>query len=325
MGFAHADLLGVLKLALLTESATDTYAAAIDRRATLYNAPWLGRFIRDVWVPDERLHHTPYRTMLISAGVPEDELDAEIARTCARALDYRSGDTPVHLTAYGMIQEYVTDNWHGLIAGLLRPTLPRAAHIANRVKQRETLHTLWYLDMTAIQVEANPQLLTHVAEAVAHFEMPGKSLVPELEPQVPRWLNLLGNDFERWARDIARLLYTIAGDTARSGALLMRVSEERGTRLGPLPAGVVRATFDRLGGGGYGLLGEALLERVGLGYLYRDRRRTNGQTASLPSRLRGMVRRWLAHQIDVRVEPEAHSARTPVRLAAPLVAGRKAA
>jgi hypothetical protein len=298
-GMTAADMIGVLKVAMLTESATDTYAETILSRATRYRAAWLGRFIRDVWAPDEALHHTPYVAMLKSAGVPQDELAAEISRTRGRALDYHSGDTPIHLTTYGMIQEHATDNWHGMIAKILRPTVPSAARLANHVKRRETAHTMWYRDMTALQLEASPHLLGHVAEAISTFEMPGTSLVPELDPHVERWMRLMGNDYDRSGRDLVRLLYSVVGDTQRAGQLIVRVAAEGGTKIGPLAPVVIRSALDRLGGRGYGLLGEAVLERVGLGYLYRDRSRA----ASLPSRIRGMLRRWLAAQIDLQFEP----------------------
>jgi hypothetical protein len=301
-GMTADDMIGALKLAMLTESATDTYADTILTRAARYDAAWLGRFTRDIWAPDEALHHTPYVAMLESAGISAEEIAAEIARTRGRSLDYHSGDTPIHLTTYGMIQEYVTDNWHGLIADILRPTVPSAAHLAYHVKRRETIHTIWYRDMTALQLEANPGLLGHVAEAVTTFEMPGPSLVPEFDQHVPRWMPLMGCDDVRTGRDIVRMLYTIVGDTQRAGQLALRVAAERGVKIGPLTPSVIRAALDRLGGNGYGLVGEAVLEKVGLGYLYRDRRSTAGRPASLPSRVRGMLRRWLADQIDVGVD-----------------------
>jgi hypothetical protein len=245
--------------------------------------------------------------MLLSVGVSEAEIEREIGETTARALDYRSGDTPAHLTAYGMIQEYITDHWHGLIARVARPAAPAAAHMASRVKQRETLHTLWYRDMTALQVESDPRLLRHVAEAISHFEMPGKSLVPQLEPEVPRWLPVLGADYDLMARDIVRLLYRIAGDTRAAGRLIVDIAAQRGTRVGFVPPGAVRAALDRLGGPGYGLLGEALLEKVGLGYLYSDGQRP-GRRPSRAGQLRGMLRRWIADQIEVRVAPAAEPA-----------------
>ncbi len=98
------DFVGVLKLALLTECATDSYAAVIEDRAARYDAGRLGRFTRDVWVPDERMHHAPYRAMLLRSGFTERELDAEIAETQARTYVHHSGDTPIHITAFGMVQ-----------------------------------------------------------------------------------------------------------------------------------------------------------------------------------------------------------------------------
>jgi hypothetical protein len=68
-----------------------------------------------------------------------------------------------------MVQEYLTDNWHGLIASLLKEASPQAAYMATRIKRRETLHTAWYRDMTALQIEANPTYVTYVAEEVARF------------------------------------------------------------------------------------------------------------------------------------------------------------
>jgi hypothetical protein len=298
------DFVGVLKLALLTECATDSYAAVIEDRASRYDAGWLGRFTRDVWVPDERTHHAPYRTMLLRSGFTERELDAEIAETQAKTYVHHSGDTPIHITAFGMVQEYLTDHWHGRIAALLRQSSPEAAAMANQIKRRETIHTIWYRDMTALQLEANPALLPNVAEAVAHFHMPGTVLVPDLEAQVPRWLPALGTDFERLTRDLIRHLHALAGDTERSARLLLAIAEERGMRAGPLPASLVRRVFDRLGGPGYGLLGEALLVRVGLGRLYAAEGR-GAHPASMRargSRLRGLLRGWLARQIDVRLE-----------------------
>ena len=49
-GMSEEDFYGILKLALLTECATDLYAAAISDRGRHYGAPWLVRF--NVW--DER-------------------------------------------------------------------------------------------------------------------------------------------------------------------------------------------------------------------------------------------------------------------------------
>ena len=297
-GLSEDDFVGILRLALLTECATDTYAAAISGRARRYGAGWLATFTERVWAPDEHTHHLPYRGMLLDLGFSADDLDRDIADAQERRLEHRSGDTPAHLTTYAMIQEYVTDRWHGLIAGLLRQRAPEAATMAHWIKRRETLHTIWYRDMTALQLEANPALLRHIAEAAAHFHMPGKSIAPELETHVPRWLALMGADVEQAARDLSRHLYDVVRDTRTAGELLVSIAAEKRIAIGPLPAPAVRAALNRLGGPGYGLLGEALLERVGLGYLFAPRQ-AGGTHEPLSGRLRGMLRTWIGGQIDL--------------------------
>ena len=59
-GLSEDDLAGILKLALLTECATDSYAAAIGERARRFGAGWLARFNDNVWTPDELTHSDPY-------------------------------------------------------------------------------------------------------------------------------------------------------------------------------------------------------------------------------------------------------------------------
>ncbi len=301
-GLSEDDFIGILKLALLTECATETYGDAFAVRAKQFDAPWLGRFNERVWVPDELTHHTPYKYILMSMGVSEEELDREIRHT--QQIDYihKGGDTPAHVTTFGIVQEYLTDNWHGLVANMLRTASPEAAYMATRIKRRETLHTVWYRDMTALQVEANPRLIRNVAEGLLKFEMPGNTLVPELQSSVSRWMPFMHADFERITRDLVRLVYETMSDTRRAGALLVEIAAEKGFTLGPVSPRTIQAAVNRLGGPGYGLLGEALLQRVGLSYLFRHERETQDSAFALYDgayeRVRSLLRTWIANQID---------------------------
>lgn len=305
-GLSETDFAGILKLALLTECATETYGDAFAERARRFDAPWLARFNDRVWVPDELTHHAPYKFILMSLGYDEAELDREIRHTQEIDYTHRGGDTPVHVTTFGIVQEYLTDNWHGLIADMLRSASPAAAYMATRIKRRETLHTVWYRDMTALQVESDPRFMKSVAEALLKFEMPGNALVPELQHSVRRWMPLMHADFERITRDMVRLVYETMSDTRSAGALLLEIAAERGIRLGPVSPAVIRTAIDRLGGPGYGLLGEALLERVGLSYLFkRDRERQDSAFVlygGVYERVRGLLRSWVARQMDFRLE-----------------------
>ena len=305
-GLSEADFAGILKLALLTECATETYGDAFAERARRFDAPWLARFNERVWVPDELTHHAPYKFILMSLGFEEAELDREIRHTQETDYTHRGGDTPVHVTTFGIVQEYLTDNWHGLIANMLRSASPNAAYMATRIKRRETLHTVWYRDMTALQVESDPRLIKSVAEALLKFEMPGNTLVPDLQHSVGRWMPLMHADFDRISRDLVRLIYETMSDTRSAGALLMEIAAERGMRLGPVSPAVLRTAIDRLGGPGYGLLGEALLERVGLSYMFKRGRERQDSAfvlyGGMYERVRGLLRSWVARQMDFRLE-----------------------
>ena len=151
-GFTENDFVGVLKLAMLTECATDSYAAVFDQGAKEFDAPWLARFTQDTWVPDEHTHYTPYQPMLNSLGFSDEELEREMREIREKHYDHCCGSSPVELTTYGIIQEYLTDRWHGLISKLLKERAPYASHCVNLVKRRETLHMMWYRDMTAVQI-----------------------------------------------------------------------------------------------------------------------------------------------------------------------------
>lgn len=304
-GLTEEDFAGILRLALLTECATETYGDAFEVRAKRYGAPWLSRFNERVWVPDELTHHTPYKYILMGLGFAETEIDRDIRHTQEIDFIHKGGDTPVHVTTFGIVQEYLTDNWHGLIARMLRKASPEASYMATRIKRRETLHTRWYRDMTALQVEADPRFMTSVAEALLKFEMPGNTLVPELQQSVGRWMPMMGADFERITRDMVRLIYETMSDTRATGALLVEIAAEKNFSLGPISPRLIQTAVNRLGGPGYGLLGEALLERVGLSYLFRCERGQQDSAFALYDgpyeRIRSLLRSWIARQIDFKL------------------------
>ena len=304
-GLSMEDLGGILHLALLTECATDSYATAIRERAERFDATWLGRFIDRVWVPDELTHHAPYKYMLMRLGFAEAELDQKVKQTQEKAFVHYGGDTPVHVTTFGMVQEYLTDHWHGLIARLLQQSAPHAAYMAQRIKRRETLHTVWYRDMTALQIEAEPSFVTYVAEELARFRMPGNSLVPELQRKADNWLPLMGADMDRVIKDLLRLLHQVLGTPRLLGRLVVHLAAEKGIRLGPLTSRDVEVAVNGLGGPGYGLVGEAVLEMGGLSYLYGPRPgATRGMVpmgTRLSGTLRALLRTWLAGQMALRM------------------------
>lgn len=298
-GLSEDDFLNTLRLSLLTECATDTYARIFVSSAQRYDQPWLGRFTEKVWVPDEQMHYLPFKTMLMQLGFSEEGLDKDI-RT-AQEVDYvlEAGTTPIHLTTFGTDQEYMTDNWYGLQRKVFQASSPEAAHMVSRVKQRETLHTIWYRDMAALQIEENPDLITHVAEASLRFRMPGNQVIPELQSRAVDWMPYMGADFMKMKRDLIKLTAQITQTSERTGRLVMEVAEQQGVTIGPITLSHVTAAMNKYGIPGYGLIGEALMVIAGMKEPFTDHEH------GVANKVRGIVRTWLASEIDKRLASKA--------------------
>lgn len=259
-GLTIEDLVGIVRLAMLTESGTDLYARVFYEGAKLYEADWLQQFIQRVWAPDELTHRVPFKLILMKLGFSEAELDRDMRYVQEQQYEHCCGKTPVALTAYGIIQEYLTDNWYRLLWQLLRVSAPSTAFMVVQVKVRETLHRWWYTKMTALQIEGQPELLHVVAEAIVNFTMPGKKFIPE-QTRATEWLPRMGADFHGMAKDFVMHFSEVAGTMRRRGELLVAIAAKKGYKVGPLSPSALKP-FLRFGG--YGLLGEAMLERVGL-------------------------------------------------------------
>ena len=295
-GVSEDDLFGILKLAMLTECATDSYAAAISERGRQYDAPWLVRFNERVWAPDEYMHAEPFKLALLSLGFSEAELDREIRETQEKPFIHVGGDIPVQVTTFGMVQEYLTDHYHGLIARLLKPGAPRASQMAFAIKKRETLHMIWYRDMTAIQVAANPDFVHNVADELVRFRLPGNSLIPDLQSRAIEWLPKMGADFGQVARDLVRHLHAIVGSEKLLGRMVADMAQHKDFGLGALKGRQVKWALERGNGWAYSLVGEAVLERLGLAFLFKasDRNHVRG-------RVRARTRSWLAARLPAQL------------------------
>lgn len=300
-GMDEADLIGILKLALLTECATESYAKTIRDVAINNDAGWLGRFNERVWTPDELTHHLPYKLILQHLGFNEAELDREIKETQEKHYFHHGGGSVVQMTTFAMIQEYLTDGWHGMVSTMLRPASAEAANMVLRVKRRETLHCVWYRDMTALLIEANPNFVDEVAAQVEQFHMPGVSLVPELQANGIRWQTQMGIDFEATFRDLFRLVQDTLGNARLTGRLVMKLASDKHINLGPVPVRVLDAALSRLGAPGYGIVGEAALERVGLSYMFEKREGKQDSAFKLYDqtyeRIRSLLRTWIAEAL----------------------------
>lgn len=295
------DFVEILRLALLTECATESYSQAFDEGSKRFNAPWLHRFNRNVWEPDELRHHDPFKRILMDAGFSEEELDGQVKETQDKIYTHTSGSSPVHLTTFGVIQEELTDNWYGLIRNILQKKSPDAAKLVSLVKRRETLHTVWYKDMTALQVADNPDLVYSVADALNRFQMPGNKLVPELQQQSTTWVSNMKGDFKQMEKDMARLIFGSVGqDVRRLGLVLVELAALKRVKAGPIPLQTVSTFLKAVNGRGAGLIGEAVLEHEKLNWPQSKQEHSLYQKAA--EKLRAPARSLIAQNIHFNLE-----------------------
>ena len=104
------------------------------------------------------------------------------------------------------------------------------------------------------------------------------------------------------SKELIRNFAESAGTVKRSGMLVVEMAVARGYPIGPFPSRFVRAAMNRLGGPGYGLLGEAMLEKVGLPLPSQKGPQDSGFRfySGIYEKIRGKMRTFIANRIDVR-------------------------
>lgn len=85
---------------------------------------------------------------------------------------------------------------------------------------------------------------------------------------------------------------------------MVELAAHKGYRHGPISPRFARGALNRLGGPGYGLIGEAILERVGLSHVFKKSRKGRSVPFhdTLAERVRAPIRSWIARQIEVRFD-----------------------
>jgi len=292
-GMTPEDFAGVLRLSLLTECATETYADQFKNISEKHNEPWLGRFTQRIWEPDEMSHHVPFKKLLMQMGYSEAELDLDIKDAQEKDYVHKGGDTPIAATTFGMEQEELTRNWYQWTRGVLEGSSPVAARMVRLVEAREALHTKWYKDMTAIQIEENPALVVPAAQALSRFEMPGNTIIPELQDRAEEWLSKMGADLEEMKSRILHLVSHVSKTPENVGRLIMAYAADQGRTLGPFRAAHIDHALNFLGPRGYGLIGEAMLVKIGATDLFES------HDQGIVGQIRGVVRNKVAESIHI--------------------------
>jgi hypothetical protein len=282
-----------LRLALLTESATDTYSVQFQDVAKEYDAGWLAAFNERVWDPDEQTHRTPYYRTLVGMGCDGAELERDMRQAQERSFDKKAANDPAAITMFGTVQELVTDAYHGTVAFTIKPYAPLAAHGIFLVKKREKLHTEWYRKMTGIQLEHNPELLANAAYVTAHFEMPEEQVAPELAPFGGDYLTAMGMKPAQVLKDLIRVFHQLTSDVDKTGQFLLDVAAEKRMKVKGISTGFLRSLFVQLHMTGF--VGEVVLQSMGLTYLFQKE-----EELTLRGRVRALLRNVVAERAGMK-------------------------
>lgn len=268
-GMSEDDLGQILFLALKTECGTKLYADAIKAAGVNWKQPWLVDYVENFWTPDENMHHTPYKMLLLNLGYSEAELDHEIAETRAAEFVHGEGESPAYVSTFGIVQELLTQNYHGKIAGVLKPHAPGASHLVSRITAREGVHRTQYARLTSVQISHNPANIRDAAKALAEFTLPGKYVAPKQQEHATRYTQLIGTDPEKLIRSVGKTLHEVTNDPGVTGQIALEVAIRR-EKL-PIP-GLDKVNKESVvsmlrGLGHLGasrVIGEAALESIGL-------------------------------------------------------------
>ena len=295
------ELIETFRLSLITESLTDQYADTYITGAKLADAEWLGEYITKFWVPDELGHADPFKNILLDFGFSQKSLDSDIkeAKETTEYLDaHESGLHPIALTTYGMLQECITDYWYEL-QGQFFPRTSNTSKVISKVKGREALHTVQFRHLTALQLEADPSLITEVIHAVNKFQMPSNHipLVKEIEEKTQEMIPRMNGEVITLLRRIIRHLNVALNDKDMLGKLLAEYATSREQRfISLLPNHVVMEALNRITGG-YGLIGEIVLDALGLTANEAEAETT--RIERVQNFFRNIIRRWLRERLEL--------------------------
>lgn len=296
-----SDLVDTFKLSFITESLTEQYADTYLAGARNHGAIWLSDYVTGFWAPDEAGHADPFKNILVDFGVNKSELEQQV-QEAFESVSYQevhnSGFHPVELTTYGMIQECITDYWYELQRGFF-PEESNTTRILSKVKGREALHTVQFRNLTAIQLESDPGLLKQIIHAISNFQMPSNHipLVANIESKTQKWIPRMNGDITTLLARIIGNINVMLEDKAKLGELIVGYASSKEKEiLRYVPNIFVSKAIGNIRGG-HGLVGEIVLENLGLES--REDLTPMTFTELIEFKFRTILKRWVADKMNI--------------------------
>lgn len=295
------EVIDSFRLSLITESLTEQYAETYKIVADMHDAQWLNNFVKGFWEPDELGHADPFKNILIDFGINQKDLEIEIG-DAKSSIDYQtehsSGFHPIALTTYGMIQECITDYWYELQRKFF-PTDSNTYKVLSQVKGREALHTVQFRDLTALQLEKDPNLLEHIIHAAVAFEMPSNHIpaVKEIEAKTREWIPQMNGSVSELLRRIINNINLVLNDHSKIGRLILAYASRSEKQFFQfIPNRIVTAAITNIQGG-TSLVGEIVLDQLGLKVAEIESPKTYIEEVQF--RLKNILKRWATERLNI--------------------------
>ncbi len=204
------DILDSLTFVTLVECHPGFPASKLLAAADRGGAPWLRRFIDQTWLPEEKMHHAPYKEYLVRSGtLPREVIDSRIDDVYSRGFVYGEGYTALQAATYGWIQELITWRFYEamrshLIAAQRRgdPSDPVLIKVLGDIAKQENFHRHIYLSGAQTILKHAPERKREVVSTLVEFMMPGHHTVPDMQPNAQKWATAVNLSFRTLTHDI---------------------------------------------------------------------------------------------------------------------------
>ena len=223
------DFLEAVGFVTLVEANPKDPGGQIIKAADRSNAPWLRRFITQTWLPEEGMHHAPFKEYLIRSGAyDEGFLDDEITKVVDRGFVHGAGYSELQAATYGWLQELITWRFYDSMRDYLlfqatdeNPADPVMVKILADIAKQENFHRHVYLTGAKTVLKHQPERKGEVVTAVAEFLMPGHHMAPDWQPKAPVWSEKFNFPLKGVIHDIAHGMVELTGHRGLGQAAIL--------------------------------------------------------------------------------------------------------